>query len=346
MIHCAEKILISRPDHLLGRALQRQLLRLGHPASHIIGAPPPDFRRLDETRAYLDTHRPEQVYVIAQDLNAPSLPKTCPNGHPDHSADATLIRAAHQCGVRRLIYVADSRVYPAPAPQPVAEWFLSASSAAPQTDTHAAQVQRHCLRLCDALSQGASTGPRADFRGAVVSELYGPLGRGGGPRPPAPPSGQTPPEGLVETLLRQLLQAEDQAINRVRLTLPPATPMAVDLLFGDDAAEALVYLLELPRHTLISPSNPAAPCHTNIGSGVATPMERLARQAALAVGYFGLIDPLVHTNPELSTTATSLCTRRLRDLSWEPLIDLESGLELTGMDLRLRTRRHDRGWVH
>lgn len=356
MIHCAEQILISRPDHLLGRALQRQLLHLGHPASHIIGAPLPDFHNLAETRAFLEAHRPEQVYVIAQDLNNHhSQPKICDNWLPDASADATLIRAAYLCGVRRLIYVADSRVYPAPAPQPVAEWFLCAAPATPQADSQAARVQRHCLRLCDSLSHGEGSGPRADFRGAVVSEVYGPLGRGDGHRPLA-----TAPMGLVEHLLRQLLQAEDMAENRLQLQLPPGTPMALDLLFADDAAEALVYLLELPRQSLTAAgrtngtnatTNAGAtittgPCHTNVGSGVATHMERLIRQAALALGYFGLLDPLTHSSPELAATSRCLCTRRLRDLSWEPLIDLECGLELTGMDLRLRTRRRDRGAVH
>lgn len=342
MIHIAEQILISRPDHLLGRSLHRQLLYLGHPASHIVSAPLPNFHNLAETRVFLETHRPEQLYLIAQDFQNNSVQPSSPDWHPDTSADATLIRAAYLCGVRRLIYVADSRVYPAPTPQPVAEWFLCAAPASPQLDSHAARVQRHCLRLCDSLSQGEDSGPRVDFRGAVVSELYGPLCQRDIPHPLGHPVSEPHHMGLVETLLHQLIRAESQGLNRLRLQLPPYTPMAVDLLYADDAAEALVYLLELPRKALANAAAPAAPCHINIGSGVATHVDRLARQAAMAVGYFGLLDPLAPTSSELAVTTRSLCTRRLHDLSWEPLIDLECGLELTAMDQRLRTRRHDR----
>lgn len=336
MIHCAEHVLISRPGHLLGQALHRQLLRLGHPPSHIHSGPLPDFSDARETRAFLEAVRPEQVFLIAQDLNSPGTPGL-PLLPPERSADANLIRAAYLCGVRRLIYVTDARVYPGHSPQPMAESLLLGAPCT-GTDDAVAQVQRHGLRLCESLTRDQGTEQCIDFRAAVVGEVYGPLGRTEAGRR----ASEDPGAGLVERLLRQLIEAEERRAPSLRLQLPPDTPMAGDLLFCDDAAEALVYLLELPRHALAAAGRPAD--HINIGAGASVPLSTLIGQACMTVGYAGEVR---HTDEPDSPRAPMrwLDTRRLRELAWEPLIDLECGLELTCMDLRLRSRT-ERGLVH
>lgn len=337
MIHCAEHVLISRPGHLLGQALHRQLLRLGHPPSHIHSGPLPDFGDARETRAFLEAVQPEQVFLIAQDFNSSGLPGQ-PILPPERSADANLIRAAYLCGVRRLIYVTDARVYPGTSQQPMAENLLLSALCA-GTDDAAAQVQRHGLRLCESLTRDQGAEQRIDFRAAVVGEVYGPVGRGDTARR----AGHS--AGLVERLLRQLIEAEERRAPSLRLQLSSNTPVVGDLLFCDDAAEALVYLLELPRQALALAMPPGAQVdHINIGAGAPISLSTLVTQACLTVGYCGEVHHIDKLD-DAGSPQRWLDTRRLRELAWEPLIDLECGLELTCMDLRLHNRA-ERGLVH
>lgn len=322
MTQAAEPILIAHQHHPVGAAIARHLLRLGHPRRHVLAdrlCAPCSPADLD---ALFERERPQQVYLVASTLHQPDPGQgnSCELAAPHLTHDLTVIEAAFRAGVKKLLYIADARSYPGACTAPARE-----------EDMASAQHQRHRspsglaqytgLRLCEAISRQCGRPHEFDYRGAVLCEVYGI-----GDRYPTD-ADHTPSPSTAADWIARLHQARVRGLPAVCLSASRSDD--ADLLFVDDAADALLMAMELPAKAYQAVLDPLHP-QLNIGSAQTVGLAALAQHIASAVGYQGSVHVQACARPAASWRP--LATERLQRLGWRPLMTLDYGLGLAHMD--------------
>lgn len=325
MIQAAERIVITWSQHMVGAAIARQLMRLGHPRRHILIPDTPDSRSPADLASFFEHERPDQVYLVAATLHQPESTHDAMADRIAHgwTQDLNAIEAAFRAGVKKLMYVCDARCYPPAAIPPIAEEGMG-SGLHDRQHGQTGLSQFKGLRLCEAITRqyGAQLG--MDYRSAILCQVYGP-----GDRYDSAPACAVAPSP-VASLIAQVHWA--QAKGQTSLTLAASQAQTVELLFVDDAAEALVHAMELPRRALDGVVHNEF-AHLNIGASRDIGMAELAQRVAEVLGYHG---QLRLSTPAAATPARRvLGSQRIQSLGWQPFMALGYGLELACMDFHV-----------
>ena len=321
MIHYTDRIYVAGHTGMVGSAIVRQLIRLGHPRSHIITRTriELDLSNQAAVQTFFAQEKPDHVYLAAAQVGGIHAHHAQPARfvHQNLLIQANVVDAAFQAGVKKLLLLASSNSYPTTARQPMAEEDLLNGPL--DTLLLASTVPQIAgIKLCESYNQQYGNSHGLDYRCVVSCNVYGP--------------GDTYDlhSPVIPTLIQHCHGALLQASPRV--VVAGSDTVRREFLFVDDMAEACVYLMELPKaayaeHTLPSRS------HINVGFGHDVSIEDLAQMVANVVGYTGHM-VFDNTRPESPVRRLPDCSR-LKSLGWEPLMDLETGLELSYMDYRL-----------
>lgn len=306
MIQSAERIFLVGDKSAIGAAVFQRLLYLGHPRSHIrvMSSIQIDWADADAVRAFLRKEQPDLMYLVEA--------ACCPSGaEPAGLTSAELISAAAQAGVARLMYVGTATPQEGPGAP-----FANPNPGRSDSIEHTTALQRCALLV----SQGL------DYRSVSTCEPYGPG------CPATSRVGTAPAAALIEDLLLQFTHALAQGLNRVTIQANPHDRL--ELMYLNDIAEAVVHVMDLP-HCTLERATRARTLHVDIGAGQAVWILELIKAAAAAVGYRGQY----HFEPSpVARCSPGLDHLTMADLGWRPLISLETGLELTAMEFRLRHR--------
>ncbi len=216
------------------------------------------------------------------------------------------ITAAYESGVKRLLFLGSTCIYPRLAPQPIKEESLLTSPLEPTNEAYAlAKIAG--LKLCQYYRRQYGM----LYHSAMPTNLYG-------------PGDNYHPENshVLPALIRRFHFAKLEGAESVTIW-GTGTPQR-EFLHVDDLAAGLIHLLGL--------TNP--PDWVNVGSGQDQTILELATLVAKVVGFQGkiLTDPSKPDGTPRKLTDISL----LRSTGWSPTIDLESGLQSTYQDFCLQ----------
>ncbi len=294
------RIWIAGHAGMVGQALMRRLRRedcelLTVPRSVL------DLRRQAEVEDWLAAARPDAIIVAAARVGGILANHSLPADFLfDNLAIAqNVIHGAWRTGVRRLLYLGSSCIYPRHAAQPVAEDALLTGALEPTNEWYAV-AKIAGLKLCDAYRRQHG----CDFISAMPTNLYG-YGDNFDP--------------LYAHVLPALLARIDQA----RLAGSPSVPVwgsgrpRREFLFVDDLADALVLLLR--RYD--------GPGHINVGTGEDVSIAELATMIAAEVGYHGRF--AFDADKPDGTPRKLLDVRRIQALGWRHATPLPEGIRLT-----------------
>lgn len=324
MIQFAEKIFVAAHKSMEGMAIERQLLRLGHPKSHIIHGPDEglDWTSPDQVEQFLSLAEPDQIYLPAGYF-LPSEDAGTLDSLLAKTAVLNIIGSSATVGVKKLLLLVGSEVYPSNRLPPYAESDLLAGPIrCPRAFD--ALLEIHAMKLCEEISgRSSSVGP-LDYRCAVIGTTYGSGQNYSGSNPT-----------LVPRVIRDLERAKAHDLEYVEIALREDT--FLDLLYIDDMAEAAVYLMELPRSNLDTHQDKSHH-HFNVAHGSPVNAQRLCQSIAYHLGYFG---KLVYAKQNEDTWALpkNLDPHRLSQLGWSPMMDVEQGIEIVCTDFRLQQRK-------
>lgn len=272
-----------------------------------------DRRELDLTRqeaveAFLTAERPDAVVVAAARVGGIHANQTRPAEFIyDNLAIATnLIHGAWRAGVKRLLFLGSSCVYPRMAPQPLTEDSLL-TSALESTNEAYAVAKIAGLKLCQHYRRQHGV----LYHSAMPTNLYGP----GDNYHPAD-------SHVLPALIRKLHEAREAGRDEVTAWGTGAPQR--EFLHVDDAADAFAFLLGL--------ADP--PDWVNVGTGVDVTIRELYDRVAAVVGYRGRIvwDP---SKPD-GTPRKLLDVSRLSALGWRAKTGLEDGIRQTYADFLAR----------
>ena len=319
MENAPRKIYVAGHRGMVGSAIVRQLLAAGHATENIITRTHAELDLTNQAavRAFFQSEKPEQVYLAAAKVGGIHANNTYPAEfiYQNLMVQANVIDAAFQCGVKKLLFLGSSCIYPRQAPQPMAENALLTGPLEPTNEPYAiAKIAG--IKLCESYNRqyGASHG--VDYRSVMPTNLYG-------------PGDNYHPENshVIPALIRRFSEAKVSQVPKVTIW-GTGTPSR-EFLYVDDMAAASVHVMNLDKTTYDQHTAPMQ-SHINVGYGSDITIAQLARTVGQVVGYQGQID-FDATKPD-GTPRKLMDSSRLNALGWQAQVSLQDGLALAYQD--------------
>lgn len=313
------KIYIAGHRGMVGSAIVRHLLAQGHPQDRIVGRTHAELDLTNQAavRAFFDQERPDQVYLAAAKVGGIHANNTYPAEfiYKNLMIEANIIDAAYRSGVKKLLFLGSSCIYPKFAAQPMREDALL-TGALESTNEPYAIAKIAGIKLCESYNRQYGVSQGIDYRSVMPTNLYG-------------PGDNYHPENshVIPALIRRFHEAK---INNAAIVTIWGTgsPMR-EFLYVDDMAAASVYVMNLDKGAYDQHTQPML-SHINVGFGADITIKKLGELIGKTVGYTGVID-FDSTKPD-GTPKKLMDSQRLSVLGWSPRVPLEAGLELAYED--------------
>ena len=294
-------IFIAGHSGLAGSAILRALQSRGY--SRLIVRTHQELELTDAraVKEFFQQERPESVFLAAAKVGGIQANNTLPAEFLRENLliQTHVLHEAWQAGVKKLLFMGSSCIYPKLAPQPIPESALLTGELEPTNDAYAlAKIAG--IQLCKAYRKQYG----ANFIAVMPTNLYG-------------PQDNFHPEHshVLPALLRRFHEAQRDGLKEVTVW-GSGTPKR-EFLHSDDLASACLFLME----------HYDSPEIINIGWGQDCTIRELAEMIAKTVGYTGKLK-WDDSRPD-GTPRKVLDNRKLTALGWEPKISLQEGLRLT-----------------
>ncbi|WP_185735408.1 GDP-L-fucose synthase [Burkholderia sp. Bp9099] len=218
---------------------------------------------------------------------------------------SNVIHHAYKAGVKRLLFLGSSCIYPKFAEQPIREDYLMTGKLEPTNEPYAiAKISG--IKMCESYSRQYGV----DYRSVMPTNLYG-------------PGDNYHPDNshVIPALLRRFHEAKVDQLPVVRVW-GSGKPLR-EFLYVDDLAAASVLVMELPSDQYRNITDPME-SHINVGTGMDTTIADLATLIADVVGYSGALE--FDTSKPDGTPRKLLDVSKLRSIGYVPQIALADGL--------------------
>jgi GDP-L-fucose synthase len=283
---------------MVGSAILRKLQSEGFTNFVLANSKQLDLRIQNEVNEFFRIHKPEYVFLAAAKVGGILANNTYRAEflYDNLMIESNVIEAAYRHGVKKLMFLGSSCIYPKMAPQPLKEDALLTGLLEPTNEPYAiAKIAG--IKLCDAYR--AQYG--CNFISVMPTNLYG-------------PNDNYHPENshVLPALLRKFHEANVSQADYVTLW-GTGTPRR-EFLHVDDLADACYFLMQEFNE----------PGFVNIGTGVDLPILELAQMVQRIVGFEGEIRHDL-SKPD-GTPRKLMDVSKLHNLGWKASIDLEAGI--------------------
>lgn len=307
------KIFVAGHRGMVGSAIVRRLIAQGHEPAQIVTRTHGELDLTEQAavRAFFAREKPQQVYLAAAKVGGIYANNTYPAEfiYVNLMIQANVIHSAFEAGVRKLLFLGSSCIYPRNAGQPMREAALLTGALEPTNEPYAiAKIAG--IKLCESYNRqyGASDG--VDYRSVMPTNLYGPGD-----------NYHRENSHVVPALIRRFHEAKIASAPHVTIW-GTGTPLR-EFLHVDDMAAASVHVMKLPKTTYDQHTEPML-SHINVGYGSDLSIADLARTISDVVGYGG--DIRFDTSKPDGSPRKLMDSSRLRSLGWTPEIELNTGL--------------------
>jgi GDP-L-fucose synthase len=306
------KIYIAGHRGMVGSAVWRRLEQAGY--TNLVGRASRelDLRDPQATRALFAAEQPDYVVLAAARVGGILANDQYPADFigDNLAIQQSVITAAHETGVQRLIFLGSTCIYPKHAPQPMPEESLLTRPLEPTNQWYAV-AKIAGIKLCQAYHKQHGD----DFFSLMPTNLYGPHD-----------NFDLETSHVLPALLRKFHEAKGAASDGsdAPVTLWGSGTPKREFLHVDDLADAILFVLEHPEDTL----RDAAPDGIfNVGVGEDLSINALAALIQDVVGHDG---PITHDETKPDGTPRKLVdTSRLDALGWQAQTSLREGIRRT-----------------
>ncbi|NJD39500.1 MAG: GDP-L-fucose synthase [Geobacter sp.] len=303
------KIFVAGHRGMVGSALVRQLEQRGCRNLLLKSSAELDLRNQAAVAAFFEQEQPEYVLLAAARVGGiiANSTRKAEFIYDNLMIQTNVIHEAYRTGVKRLLFLGSTCIYPKSAPQPIRESDLLTSSLEPTNDAYAVAKIAGIFQ-CRSYNQQYGT----RFLAAMPNNLYGPGD-----------NFDLTGSHVLPALLRKFHEAKQTGAPSVTVW-GTGTPLR-EFMHVDDLADASVFLMNLPDDQygdLLT--YPDAPALINIGSGQEISIAGLAGLVRQVVGYQGEI--VFDTDKPDGTPRKLADSSRLHALGWQHRIVLEDGV--------------------
>ena len=303
------RVYVAGNTGLVGSAIVRMLHRKGYtnilstPSSHF------DLRRQDDVERFFKNNEPEYVYLAAAKVGGIGANKDYP-GHfiyDNLMIQSNIIHAARKFGVKKLLFLGSSCIYPKMCEQPIKEEYLMTGPLEPTNDAYAiAKIAG--IKMCQAYRKQYGFNAIS----LMPTNLYGPND-----------NFDLETSHVLPALIRRFHEGKDKigydigGSYEYPVTLWGDGTAMREFLHVDDLAEAcFTCMKDYNSEDII-----------NVGTGVDVTIKELAETISDVVGFDGKIE--WDTTKPNGTPRKLLNVDKLKSLGWEPKISLREGIEST-----------------
>jgi GDP-L-fucose synthase len=310
------KIYIAGHRGMVGSAIVRKLLNAEKiiPENLVLRTHQElDLTNQASVRAFFEKEKPSQVYLAAAKVGGIHANNTFPAEfiYQNLMMEVNVIHEAWLAGVKKLLFLGSSCIYPKHAPQPMREDALLTGTLEPTNEPYAiAKIAG--IKLCESYNRQYDT----DYRSVMPTNLYG-------------PGDNYHPENshVIPALIRRFHEAKVKK-SQVVTIWGTGTPRR-EFLFVDDMASASIHVMNLDK-TIYEAHTTPMQSHINVGIGHDITINELTKTIAKVIGYQGRIE-FDTTKPD-GTPRKLMDSNRLNDLGWKAKVGLEEGLVLAYHD--------------
>jgi len=291
------RIYIAGHRGMVGSALVRLLQAKGYRNLLYRTSKELDLRDSRQVEHFFAEVNPEYVMIAAAKVGGILANSSFPAEflYENLAIQTNLIHQSHLNGVKKLLLLGSSCIYPRDCPQPIREEYLLTGPLEPSNEWYAiAKIAG--VKMCQAYRRQYG----CDFIAAMPTNLYGPND-----------NFDLTTAHVLPALIRRFHEAKD--ISEAPTLWGTGSPRR-EFLHVDDCAEACLVLME--RHS--------GEDFVNIGAGKDIPIAELATLVAAVVGYKGEIR-WDRTKPD-GTPRKLLDCRRMTTLGWTPRVSLQEGI--------------------
>jgi GDP-L-fucose synthase len=308
------KIYVAGHRGMVGSALVRNLLAQGFASENLItrSRQELDLTNQRAVQEFFERKRPDEVYLAAAKVGGIHANNTFPADflYENLMIQANVIEAAFRSGVRKLLFLGSSCIYPRMAEQPMNEAALLTGTLEPTNEPYAiAKISG--IKLCESYNRQYGISHGVDYRSVMPTNLYG-------------PGDNYHPENshVLPALIRRFHEAKVSGASTV--TLWGTGKARREFLYVDDMASASVHVMNLAQSTYAEHTLPMQG-HINVGSGSDVTIMEVAEMIRDVVGFTGAID--YDTSKPDGAPRKWMDSQKLQGLGWKPSYSLKEGLQ-------------------
>ena len=294
-----DKIYVAGHRGMVGSAIVRKLRAEGFNNLILRSSRELDLREQEAVRRFFREEQPDYVFLAAARVGGIEANNRYRAEflYDNLMIEVNVIEAARQAGVKKLLFLGSSCIYPKMAPQPIREEYLLTGPLEPTNEPYAiAKIAG--IKLCDAYRHQYGM----HFISAMPTNLYGPND-----------NYDLENAHVLPALLRKIHEAKEKGWVEVEIW-GSGKPLR-EFLHVDDLAAACLFLM---RHY-------DEPGPINVGSGEEISIAGLARLIAGVVGYRGSFR--FNTEKPDGTPRKLMDSSRIREMGWQPEIELREGIQ-------------------
>lgn len=295
------KIYVAGHRGLVGSSILRALDRAGYKNVVYRTHKELDLTNFEAVKNFFDRECPEYVFLAAAKVGGIWANKT-------HKAEFiyenlqiqnSVIKNAYDYGVKKLLFLGSSCIYPRMCPQPIKEEYLLSGYLEETNDAYAiAKISG--LMMCRAFRQQYGV----DYISAMPTNLYG-----------YNDNFDLESSHVLPALMRKIHDAKENNVPEVTVW-GTGSPLR-EFLFVDDLADALVFLM----------NEYSGEEHVNVGTGTDVSIKELAQLICKVVGYKGKL--VFDTSKPDGTPKKLLDVSKINSLGWKAAVSLEEGIRKT-----------------
>ncbi len=311
-----QKIYVAGHQGMVGSSIVRILKNKGY--ENIVSRTHQELDLTDQAAVHqlFEEEKPDQVYLAAAKVGGIHANHTYPAEfiYVNLMIEANIIHAAYTSGVKKLLFLGSSCIYPKLANQPMTEESLLSGYLEESNEPYAiAKIAG--IKLCESYNRQYDL----DYRSVMPTKLYG-------------PGDNYHPENshVIPALIRRFHEAKVK--GNAAVTIWGSGKPRREFLYVDDMAEASVFVMELDKKKYQSQVE-FMRSHLNVGFGSDISIYELAMIIKKVIGFKGLIqfDPKKPDGPPQKLMDCA----RLNELGWHAKTQLELGLNKAYQDFLL-----------
>ena len=311
------KIFVAGHRGMVGSAIIRVLQEQGQSKIITRAHAELDLTNQAATRAFFEAEQPEQVYLAAARVGGIHANNIFPAEfiYQNLMIETNVIDSSFRSGVRKLLFLGSSCIYPKLSHQPIREEALL-TGALEETNEPYAVAKIAGIKLCESYNRQYGGSHGVDYRSVMPTNLYG-------------PGDNYHPENshVIPALIRRFHEAK---INKApTVTVWGSGTPRREFLYVDDMAAACIHVMNLEKttyrkHTQFMLS------HINVGCGDDITIRELAELVGKVIGYQGEV-AFDNSKPD-GPPRKLMDSTRLNNLGWKAKVDLEAGLKMAYED--------------
>lgn len=304
---------------MVGSAIVRNLEEKGY--TNIIGRSHAELELTDQRSVaeFFAHEKPDQVYLAAARVGGIYANNTYPAEfiYDNLMVQNNIIHQAFISGVKKLLFLGSSCIYPKLASQPMIEDTLL-TGALESTNEPYAIAKIAGIKMCESYNRQYGESHGIDYRSVMPTNLYG-------------PGDNYHPENshVIPALIRRFHEAKMSNAHEVLIWGTGAAKR--EFLYVDDMAAASTFVMNLDKRAYEQHTHPMQ-SHINVGFGSDITIEELASAVGKVVGFQGAIS-FDASKPD-GPPRKWLNSTRLNQLGWRPETSLMDGLRLAYADFK------------